>query len=487
MILNLLAYGFILIPILVIVIYNCLNHNYARRHFVWFAGFGTLWQIVSAGLCIVLFTIKGISSYDFSIFWDFSDPGAAYFSLDYRRLFFLLIIGLVAFISVLIARHTIDTNRSSYCNLLLILLLGMNGMILVTDLFSIYVFMEVIGICCFVMIAMFRSREDLEGSFKYLVMSELASIMILTGLAFLFMKTGSLRFQDLRIPQTGLDYHKLPDFLMPVSVALLLSGFALKAGVVPFHSWLPDAHQSADTSVSVLLSGIVIKIAGIYGLMVISSMFGNVAAISKTFAALGLLSILVGALLATQQGHFKRIIAYSSVSQMGYILLGLSTQSVLGLVGALGHILSHALFKSTLFANAAAVHEKTGSLELKDMGGLENQMPKTAFSSLIAFLSTAGIPPMAGFWSKLLILLALWTNQNRIAAAIALFASILTAVYLLRIQSKVFFGQTREEYKDLEDVKGSILFAEILLTVLTIAIGLIWPLVLRFMSLQGLF
>ncbi len=479
------AHGFVLAPILVVLVYNLFQHDFARKHFVWFAGAGAMWQMVSALACVFFLRTEGLTSYPFSILWTRA-AGTGYFELSVLKLFLLFVIGLVSFISVLIAKRTIDQNRSSYTNLLMILMLGMNGMLLVTDLFSLYVFLEVTGICCFVMIAMFRTRVDLEGSFKYLVMSELASIFLLTGMAFLFMKTGSLRYNDLRGLMNALNMSHLQDRLVRVGLVLLLSGFALKAGVVPFHSWLPDAHQSADTSVSVLLSGIVIKIAGVYGLMTISRLFGSDPAVRVTLAALGVLTILVGALLAYRQGHFKRVIAYSSVSQMGYIMLALSTDTTLGLVAALAHMFSHAVFKSTLFANAAAIHEQTGSLELKDLGGLEERMPKTAFTSVIAFLSTAGIPPMMGFWSKLLILMALWTCGQPVLAGIALIASILTAAYLVRLQTRVFFGKIKDSLTQVKEIRGTVLSAEVLLTVVNIGVGVLYPAILVFLRAQGI-
>ncbi len=484
MILSICAQGFVFAPILVVVVYNLFNHEYARKHFVWFAGAGALWQIVSAVMAAISLYLSGTASYRFSILWDGRLPGAAYFELSMLKLLLLLVIGLVGFTSVLIARQTIDSNRSSYTNLLMILTLGMNGMLLVTDLFSLYVFMEVTGICCFVMIAMFRSRADLEGSFKYLVMSELASVFLLAGLAFLFMRTGSLRYEDVRGLTAG--GAGLSARLVKVALALMLAGFAVKTGAVPFHSWLPDAHQSADTSVSVLLSGVVIKIAGVYGLMTVSRLFAGVSETRVALAALGIVSIVVGALLAGRQGHFKRIVAYSSVSQMGYILLALSTGTTLGLIGALAHILSHAVFKSTLFANAAALHEQAGTLELSEMGGLEERMPKTAISSVVAFLSTAGIPPTAGFWSKLLILLALWQNGQTWLAGAALLASILTSGYLIRMQKRVFFGRIRESLTNVKEIGGTVLAAELLLTALTLAIGCAYPFVLSALHAQGL-
>ena len=365
------------------------------------------------------------------------------------------------------------------------LIIGMNGMVMVNDFFSLYVFLDVVGLSSFVLIAMFRSRKSLEGSIKYIIISELATIFILTGLAFLFMQTGSLDYMDLN--SSLLQNSSEPQtMLLSLSLILILSGFFVKAGAVPFHSWLPDAHQSADTSISILLSGIVIKIAGIYGIYVLTDLFSGVKAIQTALAAIGILSIVAGALLALCQSHFKRMIAYSSVSQMGYILLALSTGTTLGVVAAVAHVFSHALFKSTLFVNAAAIHEQAGTLEMDEMGGLEHRMPVTSFSSVIAFLSTAGIPPLTGFWSKLLIILALWTAGNPVLAGVALCASIFTSAYFLRMQKKVFFGKTPEHLASVREVSGSIKIIEIILTAITTLIGILFPLVLIFLQSRGI-
>jgi multicomponent Na+:H+ antiporter subunit D len=171
---------------------------------------------------------------------------------------------------------------------------------------------------------------------------------------------------------------------------------------------------------------------------------------------------------------------------MGYILLGLSTVSMLGLLGAVAHVFNHATFKSTLFTNAAAVHEQTGTYDINELGGLEKKMGVTSFSSLAAFMSTAGIPPFAGFWSKLLIIMALWSSGARVFAAIALFASIFTAAYFLRLQRKVFFGKLRDQLAGITEIGGSVKLAQIMLTVVTIAAGLLFPFALLYFRGIGL-
>ncbi len=475
--------SFFVIPFVVLLINNLFSKQIAERSSIYLAGAAaTVQMAVSA---VDFFLLSADQSHDIYIFQNMAHGGSVHLTVNTFSLIILFCIGLVSLASVLVANRTVDKKRATYVNLLMMLILGMNGMVMVTDLFSLYVFLEIIGISSFVLIAMFKSAAGLEGSFKYLVMSVLASIMILTGLSFIFMQTGSLQYEHVIMGfPGGQDPSQL--FFIYAAMVLMIAGFAIKTGVVPFHSWLPDAHQSANTAVSVLLSGIVIKVAGIYGFIILTRLFIKLPAINATLAIMGTVSIIAGALFALRQDHFKRIVAYSSVSQMGYVLLGLSTGSVLGLLGAVVHVFNHATFKSTLFTNAAALHEQTGSYDINEMGGLEQKMFVTGFSSLAAFMSTAGIPPFAGFWSKLLIIIALWNSGSQVYAGIALFASIFTAAYFLRLQKKVFFGKVLAKFSELTEIGGSIKFAQIMLTVVTIAAGLLFPVALLYFKGIGI-
>jgi multicomponent Na+:H+ antiporter subunit D len=323
--------------------------------------------------------------------------------------------------------------------------------------------MEITGIASFILISIHKQTMALEGAFKYLIMSAIAGVFILGGLALLFMNTGSLRFADINMKavQVRNNTHMV---LMVLSSGLLTAGFCIKSGIAPFHSWLPDAHQSADTAVSVMLSGIVIEVVGLYPIMRMSvQMFRDIPAMNTVLSLFGLFSILYGAFAALKQSNFKRLIAYSSVSQVGYILLGIASGTKIGLLGALIHIFSHAAFKGNLFINAAAIHSETGTLDMEKMGGLHEKMPVTGTTSVIAFLSTAGIPPFAGFWSKLIIIIGVWQSISPIYAGIALTAGILTAAYLLLMQKKVFFGKLADGLEKVKEIKGGIKFAEVFL------------------------
>lgn len=473
------------VPFVVLLINNLLPKQPAEKYSIGLAGAAAVVQIAASTAIFLQLAAAHPGGYDIFFFRNAAGTGSVHLAVNTFSLIILFCIGLVSLASVLVANRTVDKKRAAYVNLLMMLILGMNGMVMVTDLFSLYVFLEIIGISSFVLIAMFKSDTGLEGAFKYLVMSVLASIMILTGLAFIFMQTGSLQYAHVGssiLSSPG----GAPPLLIYAALIFMIAGFAVKTGVVPFHSWLPDAHQSANTAVSVLLSGIVIKVAGVYGFIILTGLFSKLPAVNLTLAVMGIVSIIIGALFALRQNHFKRIVAYSSVSQMGYVLLGLSTGSALGLLGAVVHVFNHATFKSTLFTNAAALHEQTGTYDIEEMGGLEQRMLVTGFSSLAAFMSTAGIPPFAGFWSKFLIIIALWSSGSPWFAGIALFASILTAAYFLRLQKKVFFGRLRDKFTELTEIGGSIKFAQIMLTVVTIAVGLFFPVALIYLKGIGI-
>ena len=482
--LTILTQLFLALPMLALVVNNLVPRETMRHATIGMSAGVAIAQMLASITGFILLASSGESAFHFSLVWDLS-KGLSYFRVDLVTLFLLGCVGMVTLASTMTAFTTIDDHRSSFTNLLMVMMLGMNGMLIVRDLFSLYVFMEVTGIASFVMIGMYKSTRDLEGAFKYMTLSALATIFILTGLSLLFIKAGNLSFTALK-PALLANASDPKTQLSWVALVLLASGYAIKSGVAPFHSWLPDAYESADTAVSIMLSGIVTKIAGVYSLLVLVRLFPGNAALKATLLVLGLFTIIVGALLALQQKNFKRVAAYSSVSQMGYILLGFAADSRLGIIAGLLYLLTHSLAKSTLFTNAAALEKRLGTLDLDEMGGLQAKMPVTAFSSVAALLSIAGVPPLAGFWSKLLVLIALWSAGLKWVAAVALLLSILSGAYFLRLQKKVFFGKLKERWNEIREITGGIKVSELLLTIGTIGVGLGFPLVLIYLAQAGL-
>ena len=482
-----LMYTFMGLPLLTIVILNVLGKKIMERVSVFLGLFVGLVQVASAVISMILLLQFHKEAVNFSQFWDMSvSTGASYFSVDTLSLIALFCVGMVSMVAFATARSMQKEKTFYFTNVMLVLILGMNGIALVTDLFSLYVFIEVTGIASFVLIASHRDLLGLEGAFKYLVMSAVATAFILAGLAFLFMETGSLRYDVVStLLQDGAASNVV---LCYVGCIFIIVGFCIKAGVFPFHGWLPDAYQSAAAPVSVILGGIVTKMAGVYAIIRLLGdfMFGSYHVFNIAFMLLALVSIVTGALAAMGQKDFKRILAYSSISQIGYIILGVSCGSMIGLIGAMMHFFNHATFKTTLFVNSAAVEKQVGTTDITKLGGLQKQMPVTGVSSILAFFSTAGIPPLAGFWSKLLIIIAAWQVAGPVIASIALLASIVTAAYFLRLQRLIFFGPTEEHLLGVTEAKGGIKVSAIILSAITVLVGVLFPLLLFLLQSQGL-
>jgi multicomponent Na+:H+ antiporter subunit D len=261
-----------------------------------------------------------------------------------------------------------------------------------------------------------------------------------------------------------------------VAIGLFICGLLIKGGVVPFHGWLPGAYSAAPAAASVLLAGIATKTSGIYALIrLTTSVFANNESVNHILLLAGAISILVGAFAAMGQSDFKRMLAYSSISQVGYIILALGCGTNLAIIGAVFHLFNHSIFKSLLFVNSAAVEKQSGTTNMNKLGGLGTRMPVTNATSLIAFLSTAGVPPLAGFWSKLIIVIALWQNGLHGYATIAVLASVLTLAYLLMMQRKVFFGKLAEGLTNVKEAGLGITVAALILAVITVGVGVAFP------------
>lgn len=333
------------------------------------------------------------------------------------------------------------TDRPRFYVLFLLLVAGMIGVVLAGDLFNLYVFMEVAAVASYGLVAFGCEQEELEASFKYAVMGSLASSFILIGIALIYGTTGTLNMTHIasQIAEFGLGSP------LAFALALLICGFSLKAALVPFHAWLPDAHPAAPAPVSALLSGVLIKVIGLYVLArLIFNVFGADDDVLGALRWLGVVSMVVGGMLAIGQWDIKRLFAYSSISQIGYVAVGFGLGTPLGIVGALYHLANHALFKSLLFLNAGAMEYAAGSRDLKQLGGLNRTLPVTAATSLVASMSIAGIPPLNGFWSKLIIVIACVETGAYGLAAVAVVVSILTLTYQLKVQRYAFFNAAPE-------------------------------------------
>lgn len=391
-------------------------------------------------------------------------------TLDAFNLFMLFTISLVSLGVTLFSVDYLEHygHKANFYALLMVMIAGMNGLVLVPDLFSIYLFLEVAAVASYALVAFGLGYDELEASFKYLMLSVVASAFALLSITIIFGMTGSLSFQAVAQGLQDLQAR----YVVGVCVAFFIAGFGLKAALVPFHAWLPDAHPSAPAPISAMLSGLLIKVSGIYALFrIIYSVVGLTPVLTQVFLALGTISMVVAALLALGQKDLKRMLAYSSISQVGYIVVGLALGTPLGLLGGLFHLFNHAVAKGLLFLNSGSVQHITGTRNLEELGGLDKRAPVTASTNLIGALSIAGVPPLAGFWSKLIIIMALIQAKEFGYALIAILASILTLWYYLLIQRKAFFGPLNENLRNVKEAPFWMSAACVILALVAILIG----------------
>lgn len=384
--------------------------------------------------------------------------------LDGLSSFMLVTVNLVTFFIALFSINYMEkyTAKSKFYTLFLLMLAGMNGLIISGDLFNLFVFLEIASVASYALVAFGTEAQEVEASFKYAIMSSVASSFILLGIAFLYAHTSTLNMADMAQVLGG----QLNRIVIFVSI-LFVMGFGLKAAIVPFHAWLPDAHPSAPAPISAALSGVLIKALGIYSLLrIFYNIFGINLLFQDVFIFLGVVSIIIGALLAIGQNDFKRLLAYSSINQIGYIILGIGLNTPLGILGGLFHLFNHSIFKSLLFLNSGAVEYALGTRELDKMGGLRERMPVTSNTNLVASMSISGIPPFSGFWSKLIIIFACIKAGYYGCAFWAVFGSVLTLGYFLKVQRKAFFGKVRENVEKVKEAPFFMILAMFVLAVI---------------------
>jgi multicomponent Na+:H+ antiporter subunit D len=277
------------------------------------------------------------------------------------------------------------------------------------------------------------------------------SAFILLGITILYSPTGHLNMAMVAsiLPTVG---RTGPAVLL--AAAALIGGLALKAAMVPFHAWLPDAHPSAPAPISAMLSGVLIKASGVYALArIVFNVLGPSSEYSAILILLGVISMVAGMFLALGQQDFKRLLAYSSISQAGYIVLAFGVAAhviitggeryiaALCLFGGLFHLFNHAVFKSLLFLSSGSIEQQAGTRMLNEMGGLTRRMPVTGFCCRIGTLSIAGVPPFNGFFSKLIIIIALTLAGQFVLAAIAAGVAVGTLLMYVKVQRCALEGK----------------------------------------------
>jgi len=372
----------------------------------------------------------------------------------------------------------VDTGLDKYYGLLLTLITGMVGVTFAGDLFNLYVFWELMCISSYSLVSFRKYRwEAVEAGFKYLVMSTIGSLVALYGISIIYgcFKTVNMREIATQIALAQVELNSSAISSLYFAAGLIICGFAVTAALVPFHTWLPDAHPAAPASISAMLSGVVIK-TGIYAMARILFTVFTIAPLSTIVGVevhpvpivnyglillfLGVITITVANIMVLRQRDLKRFLAYSSIVNMGYITSGLGIaahllyhysgqayeSATIAASGAILHILNHAVGKGLLFLSSGCIVHEAKTRDLTKVEGIGRKMPWTGVSSTIGLLHLAGVPPMAGFWSKLLII---WGGLSHpqdifllISTAIIIVNSIYAAGYYLWLVQRLMFSKT---------------------------------------------
>lgn len=367
-------------------------------------------------------------------------------------------------------------NFFRYYFILFVTLAGMVGSVIARDLLTFYVFLEIMTVGVYFLIIDNTKKESFPAGFRYIIMMFLGGLFILLGSLMLYNLAGT--FEMATIADVAAD---LPQGKLGIIFGLFLIGFLFEIGAVPFHIWLPEAHPVAPSPISALLSGIAIKI-GAYGVLRLMFVLGM---ISSSLVFVGAVSMLFGVVLALRQTNIKKLLAYHSISQMGYVLLGFGLATDLGISGGVFHILNHAMFKMLLFLCTGAIIFSTRERQLDKLGGLWQRMPLTALAFVFGALAITGIPPFNGFASKSLLSAAVADNLGLkiilVLTAAGTFAS------MFKLFKGAFLGQLPDKLEKTKEVPWLMAWPMLLLAVGCLGVGLMSQQVLdQIISFVGL-
>ena len=409
--------------------------------------------------------------------------------VDALSLFFGLLVATAVLVSCIysIQYMSHDHNVREYYTLFLMLSGGVMGLVLSGDIFNMFIMVEILTFAAVALTA-FRNtaKGALEAAFKYLVVGSMGSTCILVGTIMLYAQVHTLNFAQLSalIPGNLNNATKL-------SFALLFIGFGTKAFIVPFHPLAADAHGAAPASISVLISGVLTK-SGIYGIIrlcyfLFQSM--GLGTVQFMLVFFGCMSMFICVTMALAQHDFKRLLAFHSISQIGYVLTAVGLCTALGISAGLYHAMNHTLFKGLLFLAAGAVLHQTGTTDLDRLGGLSRKMPWTTVLFLIGAFSISGIPPFNGFASKWMIYQATYEKAVEsgnigflLVTIIALITSVLTLASFVKVSQSVFFGQLPKEYENVKEVSFGMRFAMCIFALLCVFTGLFPNVVTRYLT-----
>lgn len=443
------------------------------------------WGVVMAsttfalgGSLVLLFQVlsNGVISYHIG---DWAPPWGIEFRLDAANSFVLVLVSLVGTMCAIYGRKSVEREISPeaqplFCTLLLLCFAGMLGVTSTGDAFNLFVFLEISSLSTYVLVAMGASRDKraLTAAFTYLLVGTIGATFYVIGLGLVYALTGTLNMADMALRITDIG----DSSTLRVGFAFIIIGFGLKLAIFPLHQWLPNAYTYAPSMVSAFLAGTATKVAVYASLRFLYTVFSpnlhfDAQVLQTLFLPLGLAAIFVASGVAIFQSNIKRLLAYSSVAQVGYILVGVSFANITGLTATFLHLFNHAIMKSGLLLAVGCVVYRTGSCSISTFRGLGHRMPWTMAAFVIGGLSMIGIPATVGFISKwYLVLGALERGWWPVAFAMVA-GSLLALIYFGRIVEAAYLQPSPEGNK-VTEAPLSMLAPLWVLTISCLALGI---------------
>jgi len=378
------------------------------------------------------------------------------------------LIALAGFVVSIYAVAYIDKGSTTrYHTLFLLLLVGATGVVLTGDIFNLFVFFEILCISSYALVAYLGDRGGLEAAAKYLIQGAIGSGLLLTGIGLLYGLTGTLNMASI-----AASVGSIGTVSVFVPMALIIAGLGVEAAIFPLNAWLPDAHSSAPSTISAILSGIAIEV-GLYAVVrVVFTMFGA-SSMLLFLVFLGTLTLLVGEMCAFAQSNVKRMLAYSSIGQIGLILFAISIASSASIAGGLFQLITHTLSKVVLFLAVGYMIYRSGSTEISSLEGIGKRMPVTSMAFVVAAFSLVGLPPFAGFPSKFMIVRAAVAEGGAlflVLVALVLVGTVIEGAYFFRVIQAIFFKK-RDEKPARHEAPVAALVPILVVVVLIIALG----------------
>jgi NADH-quinone oxidoreductase subunit M len=421
-----------------------------------------------------------------------------YLGLDGISLSLVLLTALISVLACL-ASWNIEKSVRGYYSLFLLLLASMMGVFVALDLFLFYVFFEVMLLPMYFLIGIWGGERREYAAIKFLLYTLFGSVFILVAILILYFWVGSVTiagepftghsFDIIQLTRVASETSYYPATVQQVVFLLLLTGFWIKLPAVPFHTWLPDAHVEAPTPISMILAGILLKVGG-YGLVRMAWPLAPVGAyaLADFVAIMGVISILYGALAAMAQSDFKKLVAYSSVSHMGYVTLGMAAMSLgldsryyaYGVNGAMYMMIAHGITSAGMFFLVGVIYDRIHLRDLRKLGGLFNVMPVYGAVSFLIFFGSMGLPGLCGFIAEVFVVLASF-KYSYVLSILAASAVVLTAGYILWTLQRVFLGRN-DQYKGLPDLDVREFIIAVPMVVLTVVLGVFPQSLLAWMS-----